>query len=219
MMGGAFLFLLIMAAASTGCAPEKVANPPVFLTDAQINKVPLDDSESWSETIKAGSFDLDISSEGVITSRHPVAVSFRLEPDVVLGGVSFAEVEGDLLLSYQAESGGNATSWLERLDKATLKPKWKTASADFNLAPVLMKNGKVYSGSQDYVSQIDLASGHLDWLLEGDDIAPGENLGGFAPVDARDNRVTFRKLSGDPDKPHGTSVGTVSIDTRTGKKI
>ncbi len=77
--------------------------------------------------------------------------------------LAYASYENDLIIVFEASNGDYADSKIARLDSETLKPKWVTDFASFNIGKPIIRDNHLYATSIGVIGKINVDTGEYLW--------------------------------------------------------
>ena len=155
------MFLLLIPEAH----PQRGVLPFSDAIDTKAAPDRIYDIESWRFTL--GRFSYKIDQNGKAERRDGRNRPFRFRVDLEgsdgMVRLYFAEFKGDLLLLCEDKTFDAGAGFVARLDRDTLKEKWRAHIPVFNIAKGLIEGNSAYLGAVGFAAKLNLDTGRFVW--------------------------------------------------------
>jgi len=136
--------------------------------------------------------------KGLRGSSNDTPQSFSLplnKDDYLTSSLYYAEYQGDLLLIGEVSDGDYGSGFIVRLDKRTLRIKWKQIVNAFNVGQGLIDGDYTYVTGIGFIGKVSLKTGAYVWRHQ--DLYQRSNsaFNSFDLPEVEGNIVVFRESS------------------------
>lgn len=125
--------------------------------------------EKWS--FSSGGIQYEIAKNGRVSRKdengHSGRFRIALKPgEEFQRAIYFSEYNNDLILLCETHLGDGGAGFVTRLDRNTLKPKWRVHIPGFNIANGTREDNAAYIAAIGFVGKINLENGKYIWKHE-----------------------------------------------------
>jgi hypothetical protein len=193
----ALVFQAVFLVLVSGVGCRRAQERPGLTRSAQMAG-DLNFPEKFAFTVGQDDYIVLKNGTGQRLGRGNAPLSFSLQTEQgFLEDLRFFTWEGDLLLIYEVNYGGEGWGKVVRLDGRSLKPKWLAHIPGFNIGQGLVSRGFVYLTAIGFVAKLDLATGRYAWKLEDLYESRPEAFNNFdSPPKVENGTVIFREETG-----------------------
>ena len=154
----------------------------------------------------------EISPTGLLETIEKNTV--QLETDLIVEKAFIYEDKKYFYLFFTDTDHESATSWIQKIEKESLKTVFTSQINGFNLGQPIIQRDKSYLTAIGFVGKIDLVTGDYDWKYQ--DLYDNNkySFNSFDTIIIQDNQIEF--LS---ENYKSKNLDRVIIESKTGKII
>lgn len=154
--------------------------------------------------------------KGLRGSSKETPRSFKLplnKDDHLAGSLYYAEYQGDLLLIGEVSDEESGLGFIVRLDKRTLRIKWRQIVAGFNVGRGLIDGSYAYVTAIGFIGKVSLKTGAYVWRHKDLYRQSNSAFNSFDLPELNGNVVVFRESSHDLRK----KIAVIKVERSKGK--
>lgn len=207
------LFILVLLLTTSGSSQE------VSRSFSVAKSLPDPDGPTTFEFSTANhNYSISPHGKGLRGSSNETPRSFSLplhKDDFLTSSLYYAEYQGDLLLIGEVSDTDYGAGFIVRLDKRTLRIKWKQTVSGFNVGQGLIDGSYAYVTGIGSIGKVSLKTGAYIWRHTNLYRQRNSAFNSFELPEVNGNTVVFRESSHYLRK----KIAVITVERRTGKII